>query len=170
MSFKNNLSPNYKLLWTSLPLLLIAHTAFGWLLYDWTSNRSIWLLVAFGSMVLGGIVTYPSRTIAEGFHHLFRTDTRAFILICGTCIISVFLITSVPFFFGIVILITAGLLVSLDLRISGWRNWFILCTIVSCQLFGLTIGLDLHYLSAHPIINVPAYLYFNYWLHLLDAR
>jgi hypothetical protein len=161
-------SPNPKLPWTSLGLLFVTYATFGWLLYGWTADRSIWLLAAFAATILGGIVTYPSRSVSLGFGGFFKTDTRAFILIVVTSIVSVLLLTSLQFFIDTVVLSTAGLLVSLDLKSNGWSKWFCLLSIVGWQLLGLSTGLALHYFSFHPIANLPEFIYTDYWLHLVD--
>jgi hypothetical protein len=165
---ERQLSPNPKLPWNSLGLLFITYATFGWLLFGWTGDRSIWLLVAFAITILGGIVTYPSRSVSLGFGGFFKTDTRAFILIVGASIISVLLLTSLQFFIDTVVLTTAGLLVSLDLKSNGWSKWFILLSIVGWQLLGMSTGLALHHLAVHPIANLPEFMYADYWLHVLD--
>ncbi len=161
--------PNPKLPWKSLALLLITYVVFGWSLYGLTRNRSIWLLVAFASTILGGIVTYPSRSVSLGFGGFFKTDVRALILIVGASISSVFLLTSLQFFVDTVVLTTAGLLVSLDLKTSGWSKSFNLFLIVGWQLLGLSVGLALRYISLHPLANIPEYFYYDYWLKVLDS-
>jgi hypothetical protein len=164
---ESNSSPNPKLPWTSLALLFVAYATFGWLLYGWTGDRSMWLLAAFASTILGGIVTYPSRSVAIGFGGFFKTDTRAFILIVGASILSVLLLTSLQFFVDTVFLSTAGLLVSLDLKTSGWSKPFSLFAIVGWQLLGMSTGLALHHFHIHPIANLPEYVYTDYWVHFL---
>jgi hypothetical protein len=161
-------SPNPKLPWTSLVLMLLANATLGWSLYGWTRDRSSWLLVAFLLIILGGLVTYPSKSISMGFGGFFKTDTRAFILIVGSSIISVLLITSVQLFVDTVVLTTAGLLVSLDLKTTGWSKRFSLFLIVGWQLIGLSVGLACRYFVLNPIANLPEFFYNDYWLHVLD--
>jgi hypothetical protein len=161
-------SPNPKLPWASLGLLFVTYATFGWLLYGWTADRSMWLLSAFAMTILGGIVTYPSRSISFGFGGFFKTDTRAFILIIVASIGSVLLLTSLQFFIDTVVLTTAGLLVSLDFKSNGWSKWFSLLAIVGWQLLGLSTGLALHHLFDHPIANLPEFVYADYWLQILD--
>jgi hypothetical protein len=152
-----------KLTWISLSLLFLTYTTFGWLLYEWTNDREIWLIVAFAIMLLGGIVTYPSRTIELGFGGFLRTDVRALILVILASLISVILLTWLQFFVDALVLFTAGLLVSLDLKVRGWRNVMILLVIVGWQLLGLSTGLGLHYFYVHPLANLPVFFYTDYW-------
>jgi hypothetical protein len=159
---------NTKSLWVSFTLLFLTDATFGWLLYDWTKNREIWLLVAFGITTLGGMVVYPSRSVSLIFGRFFSTDTRALILIISTSIMSVFLLTWLQFFVDAVVLCSAGLLVSLDLKIRGWNKSISLLLIIGLQLFGMSIGLGSHYLYAHSLIAIPEYFYDNYWLHSID--
>jgi hypothetical protein len=155
-------SPSLKLPLTSLALLFLTYATFGWLLHNWTSDRSIWLAVGFG------FVTYPSRSVALSFGGFFKTDIRALILIIGTSILSVILLTWLNFFVDTVVLCTAGLLVSLDLKVRGWSKPISLLLIVGWQLLGMSTGLSLHYLAAHPLTNLPAYFYSDYWLKYID--
>jgi hypothetical protein len=157
-----------KLPWTSLALLCLTYATFGWLMHDWTSNREIWLAVAFGTTILGGFVTYPSRSVALSFGGFFKTDTRALILIIATSIVSVILLTWLQFFVDTVILCTAGLLVSLDLKTRGWSKPISLLLVIGWQLLGLSTGLLFHYFYVHPLTNLPTYFYSNYWFQFAD--
>ncbi|WP_373542634.1 hypothetical protein [Chamaesiphon sp.] len=157
-----------KVPWTSLALLLLTYATFGWLLYGWTSNRSIWLASVFGVMMLGGFVSYPSRSVSLSFGGFFKTDVRALILILLASIGSVILLTWLQFFVDTVVLCTAGLLVSLDLKASGWRKSTAMFVIIGWQLLGMSVGLYAHYLCVHPPIDLPAYFYADYWFSLLD--
>lgn len=152
----------------SLALLFLTYATFGWLLHQWTSDQSIWLAVAFGVTVLGGIVAYPSRSVSLLFGRFFKTDTRALILIVSASIISVILLTWLQFFVDTVVLCTAGLLVSLDLKIRGWSKPISLLLIIGWQLLGLSAGLSLHYLHMHPPQNLPIYFYADYWSQFID--
>lgn len=156
-----------KLPWLSLALLFLTDATFGWLTHDWTSNRSIWLSVAFGLTMLGAVVTYPSLIVAIVFGRFFKTDTRALILIIFVSVMSVVLLTWLQFFVDTVILFTAGLLASLDLKVRGWSKPISLLLIIGWQLLGMSAGLGFHYLYLHPLTNLPAYFYADYWLHFL---
>jgi hypothetical protein len=160
--------PNPKIPWASLTLLLLADATLGWSLYGLTRDRSSWLFVAFLLTILGGIVTYPSKSISMGFGGFFKTDTRALILIVGGSIVSVLLLTSLQLFVDTVLLTTAGLLVSLDLKTSGWSKRFSLFLIIGWQLIGLSTGLAFRYIVLNPIENLPKFLYADYWLEVLD--
>ena len=157
-----------KLPWGSLALLFLTDAIFGWLLYDWTSNREIWLIVAFAITMLGAIVAYPSRSVSMIFGRFFKTDTRALILIISASFLSVILLTWLQFFVDTVVLCAAGLLVSLDLKVGGWSKPISMLLIIGWQLLGLSAGLGFHYLHTHPLIDVPEYFYDTYWLHLIE--
>jgi hypothetical protein len=161
-------NPTPKLPLTSLALLLLTYATFGWLIYDWTSDRRMWLAVAGGVTLLGVIVTYPSRSVSFGFGGFFKTDTRALILIILTSVVCVALLTWLQFFVDTIVLCTAGLLVSLDLKIRGWSKALSMVIISGWQLMGMSIGLCLHYIYTHPASNLPAYLYTDYWTQFVD--
>jgi hypothetical protein len=154
--------------WTSLAILFLTYATFGWLLHDWTNDRQVWLLVALGAILLGGIVTYPSRSVSLGFGRFFKTDTRALILVIAASILSVALLTWLQFFVDAVVLCSAGLLASLDLKTRGWSNAISLIVIIGWQLFGLSAGLYAHYLYMHPLTNLPVFFYTDYWFQMLD--
>jgi hypothetical protein len=161
-------SPKPKLPWNSLALLFLTHATFGWLLHDWTSDRSVWLAVAFGITILGGFITYPSQSVALSFGGFFKTDTRALILIIIASIISVILLTWLQFFVDTIVLCAAGLLVSLDLKVRGWSKPISLLLIIGWQLLGMSAGLCFHYFYIHPLTNLPAYFYSGYWLQFIE--
>jgi hypothetical protein len=167
--FDRQTSPTPKLPYLSLALLFFTYVTFGWLLYDWTHDRVIWLAVAFAVVILGGFIAYPSRSVSLSFGGFFKTDTRAFILIIVASITSVILLTWVQFFVDTVVLCVAGLLVSLDLKTSGWSKPIILLIIIGWQLLGMSAGLSLHDLFSHPPANLPVYFYLGYWAQLFDA-
>ncbi|WP_310484220.1 hypothetical protein [Chamaesiphon sp. VAR_48_metabat_403] len=158
-----------KLPLTSLLLLFVTYTTFGWLLYGWTENRQIWLLAAIGLTILGVVVTYPSRSVSFGFGGFFKTDTRALILMILASVVSVALLTWLQFFVDAIVLGTAGLLVSLDLKVRRWSKPLTLFVIVGWQLLGMSTGLGLHYLYLHPVQNLPVYFYSDYWLKFIDG-
>jgi hypothetical protein len=158
-----------KLPLTSLLLLFVTYTTFGWLLYGWTENRQVWLLAAVGITILGIIVTYPSRTVSFGFGGFFKTDTRALILIILASILSVALLTWLQFFVDAIVLCTAGLLVSLDLKVRRWSKPLTLLVVVGWQLLGMSAGLALHYTYIHPVQDLPVYFYSDYWINFIDG-
>lgn len=158
-------SPTPKLPWASLALLFLTYVTFGWLLYDLTRDRQVWLASALGVVLLGGFVSYPSRSISLSFGGFFKTDTRAFILIILASVGSVILLTQLQLFVDVVVLCAAGLLVSLDLKVKGWSKSMSFLLIISWQLLGMGTGLYLNHLHAHPPIDLPAYVYLDYWVH-----
>ncbi len=153
---------------TSLLLLFLTYATFGWLLHDWTANRVTWSIVGLGTVVLGSIVTYPSRSVSIGFGGFFKTDMRALILIVLGSILTVVLLTWLQFFVDAVVLCSAGLLVSLDLKTREWAKPLTLLVIIGWQLLGMSTGLGLHYLYQHPIANLPPYFYTDYWLQIFN--
>jgi hypothetical protein len=168
MAIDSQTPPPPKLPLMSLALLFLTDATFGWLIHNWTSNREIWLAVAFGIVILGGVVTYPSRSVALIFGRFFKTDMRAFILIVGTSLMSVFLLTWLKLFIDAVLLFAAGLLVSLDLKVRGWSKPVSLLLIIGWQLLGVSAGLYLHYFVAHQLANLTGYVYSDYWLQFID--
>jgi hypothetical protein len=99
-----------------------------------------------------------------GFGSLLKTDVKAFVLILVVSIASILLIAWIQIFVDLVILATAGLLVSLDLKTGGWSKPFSLVLIIGWQLLGMSIGIGLHHLYFHPLASLPEYFYSTYWL------
>jgi hypothetical protein len=154
--------------WLSALLLLLTYATFGWLLYGWTIDRQIWLLTAFGAVLLGAIVAYPGRSIELGLTSFFGANARAFILIIVTSIFSVVLLTWFQFFADSVLLSTAGLLFSLDLKVAGWQKRSRLLLIIGWQLLGLSLGLLAHYLVLYPE-SFPVSLSWPTWQKYLPS-
>jgi hypothetical protein len=167
MDFDRPASRLPKLPWVSLLILFLTYMTFGWLLYDWTRNREIWLMVAFAVVAMGAFVTYPSRSVSLSFGGFFKTDVRALILMIMGSIGSVILLTWVQFFVDAVVLCAAGLLLSLDLKTLHWSKVKSLVLIVIWQLLATAAGLYAHYLYVFPPSNLPAYFYTDHWLQLL---
>jgi hypothetical protein len=162
-------SPTSRVPWTSLIMLFLTYATFGWLLHDWTNDRLVWLLVAFASILLGGIVTYPSRSVSMGFAGFFKTDTRALILIVIGSVLTVVLLTWLQFFVDAVVLCCAGLLTSLDLKTRDWNNILSLIVIIGWQLLGISAGLYAYHLYTHPLTNLPEFFYVDRWFRILDS-
>jgi ABC-type multidrug transport system fused ATPase/permease subunit len=152
----------------SLVISFLTYATFGWLLHSWTSNRLIWLAAAFGLTILGGFVTYPSRSVAMSFGNFFKTDLRALILMVLGSFIAVVLFTWLQFFIDTIVICAAGFLVSLDLRIRGWSKSVSLFFIVGWQLIGTSAGLFAHHFFLHPLPNLPPYFYSDYWYRALE--
>ena len=167
--FDRQTPSNPKLPWNALALLFITDATFGWLLYDWTIDRAIWLAVAFAITILGAMVAYPSRSVAMIFGRFFKTDTRALILVIVVSFTSVILLTWLNFFIDAIVLCAAGLLVSFDLKAQGWSRPISLLLIIGWQLLGLSAGLGLHYLYTYPLENLPEYFYASYWWQLIKS-
>jgi hypothetical protein len=142
--------PSFKFPWLSALLLLLTYATFGWLLYGWTIERQMWILAALGTLVLGGIVAYPGKSIELGLTSFFGANARGFILIIVTSILSVVLLTWFQFLADIILLLSAGLLFSLDLKVSGWGQGSRLLLIIGWQLLGMSLGLLIHYLVLNP--------------------
>ncbi len=151
-----------------MAISFLTYATFGWLLHDWTHNRVWWLAAAFGVTILGGFVAYPSRSVSLSFGGFFKTDIRALILIILASIISVILLTWLQFFVDTIVLCAAGLLLSLDLKIRGWKKPLSLLLIIGWQLLGMSAGLCLHHFFLNPPPNLPPYFYSTYWYRFFE--
>jgi hypothetical protein len=98
----------------------------------------------------------------------FKTDIRALILIVLASVVSVVLLTWLQFFVDTIVLCTAGLLISLDLKIRGWSKPLSLLLIIGWQLLGMSTGLYLHYFFLNPLPNLPPYFYSDYWNLIIE--
>jgi hypothetical protein len=146
-------------------LVLLTYATFGWLLYGWTTNRGMWLAAAFGAIVLGALAAYPGRSIELGLTSFFGANAKAFILMIFASVFSVVLLTWLQFFADAILLFTAGLLFSLDLKFAGWKKRSRLLIIIGWQLLGMSIGLGIHHLVLNPEL-MPVYLSENFKQYL----
>jgi hypothetical protein len=101
-------------------------------------------------MLLGTIVAYPGRSIELGLTGFVGANLRAFILIVFASVLSVVLLTWFQFLADTILLSTAGLLFSLDLKIAGWSKKSRLLLIITYQLLGIGLGMLAHNLLMSP--------------------
>jgi hypothetical protein len=144
--------------WMALFLTIVTYATVGWMISSKghrmpnlpLSLPEQWLLYGFVVTILGTIATYPTKSIQLGFTNLFSPNFRALVLLFAVSIVAVILFTWTAIFIDVVVLLSAGLLLSLDMKLARWNKIQRLISIVLCQLFGFYLGIAAHQVSIHP--------------------
>jgi hypothetical protein len=160
--------------WLAWMLLVVTCGTFGWIISSrahvlpivhYLSEPEQWLLLGVWVGILGAIATYPTKSIQMSFTNLFSPNLRALVLILGISIIGVVMLTWTEIFVDSVVLMAAGLLLSLDLKLARWSKIQRLFTIVCSQLLGFYVGIGMHQVSIHPeyLSGMQEYLFHGGW-------
>ena len=135
-----------KLPWTSLALLLVAYSTFGWLLHSSTLSWQVWLIAVVCILLKALALTSPLKTLRTCFAGMVKSDTRAFIFLLIGVFIAVVLFTWFEVFVHVLLLLSAGLLARLDIHSFGFSGWQAFGIMAVVSLAGLGLGLLIHLL------------------------
>lgn len=129
-----------KLPWSSLAILFVTYSTFGWNLSKSDAHLTVWFLAVVAIFVLSGVLTAPLNHTKTLIFRWFRTDVGAFISIITTAFFAVVVVAWLHLFATGLILLSAGSLARLDIQTSGFQKWqaFWILTVVS--LTGLGFG------------------------------
>ena len=172
-SIKNN-----SLSWLSLLILFITYAVFGWSISQASQSWVQWIvetgetlefaleeefiiltihLIAAAIIVIVSLcLTIPMALITLAFQKSLGSDLKAFISVFVWSFILVLIICAFEYFADLLVMISAALLVRLDLQKLGCKNWqiFLITVIVSSLAFALGIisfdlkdNLDIEYIT-----------------------
>ena len=148
----------------SLALLLITYSTLGWVLSRFTLASNLcgkniylgsllikfdcqWLSLLLGLafiLLISEILASPLSNIRKGLVYSFSTDIRAFILVIVTAFFASILVIWIHVVAHALVLITAGLLVRLDMLTAGINDWQAFWILSTVSIAGLVIGWALH--------------------------
>lgn len=139
----------------SLLLLLFTDSIFGWLiaasqlLVDSDKAGFLWLLGAGYVMLIVLALTAPLTMIQTVYSSWLKSDTRALLSIIFSAFLAVILIRWIQIFIRILVLLSAGALVRIDLQVAGYTplQAFKILTVFSLTGYGLGI-------IAHQLVRV----------------
>lgn len=131
----------------SLLLLLFTDSIFGWLiaasqlLVDSDKAGFLWLLGAGYVMLIVLALTAPLTMIQTVYSSWLKSDTRALLSIIFSAFLAVILIRWIQIFIRILVLLSAGALVRIDLQVAGYTplQAFKILTVFSLTGYGLGI-------------------------------
>ena len=126
--------------WVSLTILLATYSTLGWLLSAFHDPLIVWVAIGISILLLAAILSSPWSKIRDYFTHLFKSDTRTFLVAVIVALLSVAIVSWLHIFAHALVVISAGTLFRLDAQTSGLseRQEFWLLVIVS--LLGLGLG------------------------------
>lgn len=156
-----------KLPWVSLLLLLFTYGVFGWLIsVDARSNglsslsyvsRRLWLDGAI-ILLLALSLTAPFQLIQSVYTGWLKSDTTAFISVIVGAFFAVVVLHWFETFIRILILLSAGALVRIDLQTAGYNKWQSFGILVFVSLVGFSLGIIMNqWLEARHSVSLLSY-------------
>lgn len=148
-----------KIPWLSLSILIIAYGTFGWIYASWAvkfideGKLLYWvleedmmtiLIYGLGTLWISALVlifTSPITLITIGLGKWLKSDSGAFISIILGAMAFALVVQWLDLFSRFFILLASALLVRLDLRTMGLKNWISLWITGSFCLLGLASGI-----------------------------
>ncbi len=134
--------PRYGL---SFSLLLLTYINFGWLLATWATNSGSWAIAIFTVLLLSELLASPWSIIRIFTVRWLNSDRRAFITSMLGGIIIVFLLVHIDWLANLLLLMSAGLLVRLDLQVANLSGWKAFLVLLSVAGLGISVGWLAHY-------------------------
>lgn len=152
-----------KIPWLSLALMLLTYATFGWLYGSWSlvlvkegiffkeletsiASSILYGIGTIGILAIALIFTAPISLIALSVDKWFRADSRAFFSIFLGAFAFAVIVQRVDYFARILVLISAALLVKLDLQLAGYKRWLSFVILTVFCLLGFIGGILAFYL------------------------
>ncbi len=141
-----------KLPLSSLLLLLFTYGVFGWLVATDARNNDLKSLAELSGLLWldAGIIlllalslTAPFKVIQNFYTSWMKSDTKAFFAVIIGAFMSVVILRWIEVFLRILVLLSAGALVRLDLQTAGYTKWQSFGTLVFVSLIGFGLGVVL---------------------------
>jgi hypothetical protein len=136
-----------KLPWTSLSILFATHGIFGWLIAaseliaDADRPWVLWLMGAIYIVFIDLALTAPLTLIQSVYSGWLKSDTRAFISVIVGAFLAVLILCWIHVFVRILVLLSAGALVRLDLQVANFGEWKAFSVLVVFSLVGYGLGI-----------------------------
>lgn len=138
----SDVNPLQRLPWLSLFLLLATHATFGWFVAASTSAlRWHWLGAAFAGAIDLALI-WPIGLIEVCFGSWLQSDRKASLTIISVAFLLVLALRWLDWFLRLTFLLSAGILATLDLRMSGCSRWATFATTSALGLGGYWVGLQ----------------------------
>ncbi len=128
----------------SLLLLISTYFTFGWTLFEVQITLYAWGLIILTIVGLCLLFTTPTNQLQKPIIKWFRTDVGTFVSVLMGAFIIVVIATYLNTFAKILLILSATLLVRVELQIIGIRNWSAFLILLITSLLGLALGFGLH--------------------------
>jgi len=126
----------------SLLIIVLTYAIFGWVSavswYNWLEGATLVLVISL-------LLIAPLKTIRICFSSWLASDARAFIAITVLSFLTVVVLTWIQVFAQFFILLSAGMLVRLDLQVAGFREWHAFGIMVVISLASFVLGVGINY-------------------------
>lgn len=134
-----------KLPWASLLLLVFTYGLFGWLISA-TDPIWLWLMGASYILLIALALAAPFTLMKTFYTSWLKSDARAFLSVIVGAFVAVLIVTWIEVFVRILVLLSAGALVRLDLQTAGYNEWQCFSILVIVSLTGFGLGILTQYL------------------------
>lgn len=144
-SCRLQLRPRYGI---SFSLLLLTYANFGWMLATWATSIGTWAIAICIILLLSELLASPWSIIRLFTVRWLKSDRRAFLTSLLGGVLIVFLLIHLDWLANLMLLLSAGLLVRLDLQVanlSGWQSFIVLLSVAS-------LGISLGWLGHHMVV------------------
>lgn len=132
----------------SLLILVLTYTLFGWVsAVSWRD----WLEGGILVLVVSLLLIAPLKTIRFCFSSWLASDARAFIAIIALSFLTVVVLAWIQIFAQFFILLSAGMLVRLDLQTAGFGEWQAFGVMVVITLASFIFGVGINYVWLQTI-------------------
>lgn len=152
-----------KLPWVSLLLLVFTYGVFGWLIsMDTRSNgltslsyvsRRLWIDGAI-ILLLALSLTAPFQLIQTFYKTWLKSDTTAFVSVIIGAFVAVVILHWFETFIRILVLLSAGALVRIDLQTAGYNKWQSFGILIFISLLGFSLGIIMNQLFGAKITSI----------------
>ncbi|HAG83370.1 MAG TPA: hypothetical protein DCL61_20050 [Cyanobacteria bacterium UBA12227] len=136
-----------KLPWSSLLLLVATNSVFGWLIAaselndDAATPWFLWVMGAFYILLIALALAAPLTLIQTLYGGWLKSDTRALISVIFGAFVAVLILCWINIFIRILVLVSAGALVRLDLQVADYRGWEAFGILAVFSLSGYCVGI-----------------------------
>lgn len=127
----------------SLALALVTYGVFGWICGVSPNN---WLQGGFLVLLIALLLIAPIKLLRICFSSWLQSDARAFISIIVLSFLCVVVLTWLEVFAQFFVLLSAGMLVRLDLQTAGFGEWQAFFSLVGMCLASFALGVFLNHL------------------------
>nr|WP_290221687.1 hypothetical protein [Trichocoleus desertorum] len=134
-----------KLPWLSLAFLVAAYCTFGWFLYAPDDSGLNLLFAAVFALTVAGLLTAPERSLRSRFFTWSVSSVGRFVLVLCSASLTAIVLYMAHVFIHILVTISAGMLVRLDMQTAGLQQWQAFWVLSTVSLIGLEIGWILNY-------------------------
>jgi hypothetical protein len=128
-------------LWLSIPIVLLIYGTFGWIgSSNWQLQPIRFIILCLTTILVDLVAVSPYRLLEILFAGVFGANIRSLLIVMACSTLVVMLFTWLPIVYYAALMLSASLLMSMDLTTKGWSRGPNFFALLVCQLIGLGIG------------------------------